>query len=315
MSAARSDYAIICEDLTRTFPPNYTAVDQLNLKIKPGEIFGFLGPNGAGKSTTTRILCGLLRPSAGRVRVAGIDVAEEPEAVKRRIGYVAQAFSLYDDLTASENMDFSARLYRVPAKAAKQRKAELIERTGFAEHINKLAKNLSGGWKQKLAICCALFHDPEIIFLDEPTAGIDPVSRRELWELLLDLSGRGKTIFVTTHYMDEAERCHNIGFMFMGKLVAYGNPSQVETSFNGGKILEVRTSSTLSAFRALQTRPSIGDVQIFYDTLHIVTPQMMKVVPEIKETLAQHQIEVLSISEVVPSLEDIFIHFIQEARG
>jgi ABC-2 type transport system ATP-binding protein len=308
-----ANHAIACKNLTRTYPPNYRAVDGLDLNVRAGEIFGFLGPNGAGKSTTTRMLCGLLRPSAGTATVAGIDVARNPEAVKRRIGYVAQAFSFYDDLTAVENMDFVARLYRVPAHIAARRRAELIERTGFAEHAGKLAKTLSGGWKQKLAICCALLHDPEIIFLDEPTAGIDPVSRRDVWELLLELSSRGKTIFVTTHYMDEAERCDNVGFMFMGRLVAYGNPRDVETTFNGGKILEVRTTSTIRALRALQNRRGIGNVQVFYDTLHVVSPDLDKVVPLIRETLQTHDIGVLSISEVVPSLEDIFIHFIHDA--
>lgn len=307
--------AITCENLTRSYGSKHIAVDHLNLDVKAGEIFGFLGPNGAGKSTTTRILCGLLRPSSGRAAVAGLDVAAEPEGVKRRIGYVAQAFSFYEDLTAAENMDFAARLYRVPRDIAQRRKAELVHRTGFSPHVDKLAKALSGGWKQKLAICCALLHEPDIIFLDEPTAGIDPVSRREIWELLLELSGRGKTIFVTTHYMDEAERCHNVGFMFMGKLVAYGNPRQVETSFNGGQILEIRTSSTINALRALQNRGELGSVQVFYDTIHVVTPELDKAVPVIKDTLRAHNIDLLSVNTVVPSLEDIFIHFIGEARA
>jgi len=309
-----ADYAIRCEQLTRTYPGQHVAVDGLALNVKRGEVFGFLGPNGAGKSTTTRMLCGLLRPTAGTALVAGIDVARDPEAVKRRIGYVAQAFSFYADLTAIENMDFAARLYRVPAATARQRRDELIERTGFGEHAGKLAKALSGGWRQKLAVCCALLHDPEIIFLDEPTAGIDPVSRRDLWELLLELSSRGKTIFVTTHYMDEAERCDNVGFMFMGRLVAHGNPQEVETAFNGGKILEIRTSSTIGALRALQKHPDLGSAQVFYDTIHVVSKDMDTVAPRIRQTLEAEQIAVHSISAIVPSLEDIFIHFIHEAR-
>jgi ABC-2 type transport system ATP-binding protein len=308
------DDAIRCEQLTRTYAGNQVAVDHLALNVKRGEVFGFLGPNGAGKSTTTRMLCGLLRPSSGTAIVAGVDVARDPEAVKRRIGYVAQTFSFYVDLTAIENMDFAARLYRVPTAIARQRRDELIERTGFGEHTGKLAKALSGGWKQKLAICCALLHDPDIIFLDEPTAGIDPVSRRDVWELLLDLSSRGKTIFVTTHYMDEAERCDNVGFMFMGKMVAYGNPRQVATAFNGGRILEIRTSSTIGALHALQKRPDLGTAQVFYDTIHVVSKDQDRIAPIIRQTLESQQISVHSISDVVPSLEDIFIHFIHDAR-
>jgi ABC-type multidrug transport system ATPase subunit len=197
---------------------------------------------------------------------------------------------------------------------ARRRRDELIERTNFGEHTRKLAKALSGGWKQKLAICCALLHDPEIVFLDEPTAGIDPVSRRDVWELLLDLSSQGKTIFVTTHYMDEAERCDKVGFMFMGKLVAYGNPREVETAFNGGSILEVRTDSTIATLRALQQRPDLGTAQVFYDTIHVVSPQLDRVAPIITDLLASKGISVRSISKVVPSLEDIFIHFIHDAR-
>jgi ABC-2 type transport system ATP-binding protein len=310
---APSDSAIRCERLTRSYPGNRIAVDALDLSVRRGEVFGFLGPNGAGKSTTTRMLCGLLRPSAGRATVAGVDVAIDPEAVKRRIGYVAQAFSLYADLTAVENMDFAARLYRVPAAVARQRRDELIERTGFGEHAHKLARTLSGGWKQKLAICCALLHDPEIVFLDEPTAGIDPVSRRDVWELLLDLSSRGKTIFVTTHYMDEAERCDTVGFMFMGRLVAYGNPRQVATTFNGGKILEVRTSSTIGALRALQARPDLGHAQVFYDTVHVAAPELDRVAPAIADVLATEGIAIHSVTTVVPSLEDVFIQFIHDA--
>jgi ABC-2 type transport system ATP-binding protein len=311
---AHEDYAIRCERLSRTYPGNQVAVSELALDVKRGEVFGFLGPNGAGKSTTTRMLCGLLRPSSGTAVVAGIDIAHDPEAVKRRIGYVAQAFSFYADLTAAENMAFASRLYRVPAAVATQRRAELIERTGFGPHAGKLAKALSGGWKQKLAICCALLHDPEILFLDEPTAGIDPVSRRDIWELLLDLAGRGKTIFVTTHYMDEAERCDNVGFMFMGKLVAYGNPRSVESSFNGGRILEVRASSTIGALRALQQRPELGTAQVFYDTIHVVHPEIERITPLVRAAIESQGMAVHSMTTVVPSLEDIFIHFIHDAK-
>jgi ABC-2 type transport system ATP-binding protein len=315
MTAVAALAAIACQDLTRRYGADAVAVDRLTLTVPVGRIFGFLGPNGAGKSTTTRMMCGLLRPTSGSVFVAGIDVAAQPDAVKRRIGYVPQAFSYYEDLTAAENMDFVARLYRVPGETAKRRIRELVQRTGFTPHLHKLAKALSGGWKQKLSICCALLHDPDIIFLDEPTAGIDPVSRREIWELLLELSARGKTIFVTTHYMDEAERCQSVGFMFGGRLVAHGDPRQLTATFNKGRILEMRTTATVPAYKALQAVPQIGSVQIFYDTLHVVSADAAAALPVIRETLRAQQIEVLSVAEVVPSLEDIFIHFINEARG
>ena len=239
-----NDYAVTVENLEKRFG-RFVAVDRISFQVHRGEVFGFLGPNGAGKSTTIRMLCGILAPSGGRGTVAGFDIPTQPEQIKAHIGYMSQKFSLYQDLTVEENIDFFSGIYRIPDEKKRDRKEWVIQMAGLENHRRRLAAVLSGGWKQRLALGCAILHEPPIVFLDEPTSGVDPISRRQFWDLIYDLSGRGVTIFVTTHYMDEAEYCNRLGLIYRGELIALGSPHElkVETahgadataSFVGGR--------------------------------------------------------------------------------
>ncbi len=230
--------AVEVQDLVRRFGA-FVAVDHVSLRVSPGEIFGFLGPNGAGKSTTIRILCGLLAPTSGRATVAGYDVGREPEQVKQHIGYMSQKFSLYDDLTVEENLEFFSGIYGVAREARAARMAAALETAGLGERRGDLTRTLAGGWKQRLALGCALLHEPPIVFLDEPTSGVDPLARREFWGLIHRLAGAGRTIFVTTHYMDEAEQCHRLALMHQGKLIAIDSPAALKRSRNKRSMEEV----------------------------------------------------------------------------
>ncbi len=223
------DYAVTVENLEKRFG-SFVAVNRVSFQVRRGEVFGFLGPNGAGKSTTIRMLCGILAPSGGKGTVAGYDIRTQPELVKTRIGYMSQRFSLYQDLTVEENIDFYGGIYRIPAERRRQRKEWVIEMAGLAEHRRQPTAILSGGWKQRLALGCAILHEPPVVFLDEPTSGVDPISRRLFWDLIYDLSGRGVTIFVTTHYMDEAEYCNRLGLIYRGELIALGTPHELKSA-------------------------------------------------------------------------------------
>ncbi len=227
-----SDPAVVVENLEKRFG-RFVAVHRVSFQVAKGEVFGFLGPNGAGKSTTIRMLCGILTPSGGGGMVAGFDVATQPEQIKANIGYMSQKFSLYGDLTVEENIDFFSGIYRLPREKKRQRKEWVIEMAGLSGHRHSLTAVLSGGWKQRLALGCAILHEPPIIFLDEPTSGVDPISRRRFWDLIYDLSGRGVTVFVTTHYMDEAEYCNRLGLIYRGELIALGTPHELKTELAG----------------------------------------------------------------------------------
>jgi len=227
MSVIRNNPVVVVKDLKKTFG-DFTAVDGISLEVSKGEIFGFLGPNGAGKSTTIKILCGILAPTSGKATVAGFDVGTEPEKVKANIGYMSQKFSLYDDLTVEENIDFYSGIYRIPVNLKVERKKWVLEMAGLQEHRRSVCKHLSGGWKQRLALGCAIIHEPRILFLDEPTSGVDPISRRQFWDLIYQLTGKGVTVFVTTHYMEEAEYCDRIGLVYRGGLIALGTPSELK---------------------------------------------------------------------------------------
>ena len=232
MSAERTGPGIEVRSLTKRFGP-FTAVDGISFEVGRGEIFGFLGPNGAGKSTTIRMLCGILRPTAGTALVGGFDINERPESVKRIIGYMSQRFTLYPDLTVSENIDFHAGIHRLPAAIKVERRDWVLRMAGLEGRENALTKQLSGGWKQRLALGCAILHRPEIVFLDEPTASVDPASRRDFWDLIYELSALGTTALVTSHYMDEVERCHRIAIILAGKIIALGSPRELKTRFTG----------------------------------------------------------------------------------
>jgi ABC-type multidrug transport system ATPase subunit len=299
---------IVAEGLTRRFG-HFTAVDNVDLEIEQGDIFGFLGPNGSGKTTLIRMLCGLLRPSAGHATVMGRDTYHESELVKRSIGYMSQKFSLYTDLTVTENLLFYARVYGVPRGERRERLDEVISIVGIGNYRKRLAGELSGGWKQRLALACALVHHPRMMFLDEPTAGIDPVARRDLWNLLFDLAGQGCTFFVTTHYMDEAERCSHIGYIYFSKLIVRGTPSELkqlpEVSPEGTIRLEVRCPRLANAMRHLNTFPYVRDATIFADSLHVLADRGGE--QRIADDMKQGGFESPEVHPIPPTLEDVFV--------
>ena len=254
-NSVANDYAVVVENLEKRFG-NFVAVDRISFQVRRGEVFGFLGPNGAGKSTTIRMLCGILKPTAGRGTVAGFDIRTQPEQIKANIGYMSQKFSLYQDLTVEENIDFYSGIYRIPPEKKRERKEWVIEMSGLAEHRHHLTSILSGGWKQRLALGCAILHEPPIVFLDEPTSGVDPISRRQFWDLIYELSSRGTTIFVTTHYMDEAEYCNRLGLIYRGELIALGTPHELKVEMARGTDVVVAETFETSDDSSRQPPPS-----------------------------------------------------------
>jgi ABC-type multidrug transport system ATPase subunit len=298
--------AIIAENLVRRFGDR-VAVDHLNLKIDAGEIYGFLGPNGSGKSTTIKMLCGLLAPTSGHAQVCGLDVARHPELIRGKIGYMPQKFSLYEDLTVQENLDFYAHLYGVTSK---ERKKQVIDHVGIGRYRKYLARQLSGGWKQRLALCCALVHQPEIIFLDEPTASMDPVARRELWDLLFSLASSGVTLFVTTHYMDEAERCSSVGYIYNSRLIVSGGPEELKQLREVVRADQMRVELVckplVKTFNVVKHLPYVADVTIFGQALHVILPIGSATTELVNDVQAQG-VRVASCREIQPSLEDVFV--------
>ncbi len=294
---------------------DFVAVDDVSLEVAKGEIFGFLGPNGAGKSTTIRILCGLLEPTSGDASVAGFDVRKQPEQIKRNIGYMSQKFSLYDDLTVEENIDLFNGIYGVPRARREQRKDFVLRMSGLIERRKTMTRLLAGGWKQRLALGCAILHEPQILFLDEPTSGVDPIARRDFWDLIYQLSAAGHTIFVSTHYMDEAEYCHRIALMFRGKVIALGSPRELKTSLEGHHIFNLHVSDLLGAMTALDGQPGISDVAVFGGGLHVTLADPQSGVPEVRRILARESISIADFDAIEPSMEDVFVAMIeQEAR-
>ncbi len=321
--------AIVIENLTKRFGSR-EAVKGLTLSIGEGEIFGLLGPNGSGKTTLIRMLCGLLAPTSGRATVGGYDVGREPEQIKRCIGYVSQRFSLYPDLTIRENLNFFSDVYGVPAIDAEPRKRELIRLCGLDGREGQASGSLSGGLKQRLALACALIHGPKILFLDEPTAGVDPVARRQMWDLLFRLAQSGTTLFVTTHYMDEAERCTKAAYVYFGKLLVSGDPNSMKRDeiASTNRRLEIICQPLMPALGVLRDAPYVDDVSVFGQALHIrvkdVPPEPTTgdafasfeaaarravVMDVLRKRLIAAKIEVLGIRSVYPTLEDIFVSF------
>lgn len=300
--------AIQTEGLTRRFG-DVTAVDDVSLSIDEGAIFGFLGPNGSGKTTLIRMLCGLLRPSRGRAIVLGLDATTQSEQVKRSIGYMSQMFSLYGDLTVMENLNFYARIYGVPRSTRMDRINDVISIVGIESFRARQARQLSGGWKQRLALACALIHKPHLMFLDEPTAGIDPVARRELWDLLFQLSGQGVTFFVTTHYMDEAERCSHVGYIYASKLIVSDTPNALkevpEVSPAGTARFEVRCERLASAMASLSGNDYVRDVTIFGDSLHVQAGESDAV--QLRKDLESTGFTDPVVLAIPPTLEDVFV--------
>ncbi len=311
MEPAENDFAVTVTDLEKRFG-DFVAVNKVSFRVKRGEIFGFLGPNGAGKSTTIRMLCGILAPSSGTGAVAGFDVIRESEKIKSNIGYMSQRFSLYEDLTVEENIDFYSGIYRIPREKKAARKEWVIEMAGLSEHRASKTAILSGGWKQRLALGCAVIHEPPIIFLDEPTSGVDPVSRRRFWDLIYDLAGRGVTIFVTTHYMDEAEYCDRLGFIYRGDLVALGSPEELKTRLTGADIYEVRTDRPHDAMSVVEAVPGVKESALFGKGLHVVGKKGAELSGAISGALAAAGFSVMGVERILPSLEDVFVSLIEE---
>jgi ABC-2 type transport system ATP-binding protein len=301
-----SDYAVEVVDLTKKFG-DFVAVDGVTFSNTRGEIFGFLGPNGAGKTTTIRMLLGLLRPTAGHASVLGFDVVSQSEEVRKHIGYMSQRFSLYQDLTVSENLDFYGRTYGVRGKRLRQRKGFVIEMAGLQGRERELTRNLSGGWKQRLALGAAILHEPEMLFLDEPTAGVDPISRRAFWDLLYELAEEGTTILVTTHYMDEAEHCQDLAFIHSGRIVARGAPEQIKLDKMRGQVLEIDCTQADKAITVLRKMNLFEEVALYGALIHVVAEGVEQYKPRIERGLADAGVLVRSMDVIAPSLEDVFI--------
>lgn len=303
-------YAVEVEDLVKTFG-DFVAVDHIRFQVKKGEIFGFLGPNGAGKSTTIRILCGLLMPTSGKGKVAGFDVVEEPEKIKQVIGYMSQKFSLYEDLTVMENLHFFGGIYGLTGSVQKAREEQVIEMAGFKELRDRTTRTLAVGWKQRLALACAILHQPAILFLDEPTSGVDPLSRRNFWSLIQQMAEEGITSFVTTHYMDEAEYCDRLAMIYQGKIVALGTPTELKMETLSGGLLEVECDPLIPALDLLKKAPWTSEAAVFGDGLHVIGKEGVDSEREIKSLFQREGILLKRLEWIRPSLEDVFVSLIE----
>jgi ABC-2 type transport system ATP-binding protein len=310
--AASGPYAVETRGLTRRFG-KLVAVDHLDLTVRAGELYGFLGPNGAGKSTTLRMLCGILEPSDGEGRVLGIDLIAEPERVKSAIGYMSQKFSLYDDLTVEENLTFYARVYMVPTAGRAARIQQMVRLADLGGRERQLAGELSGGYRQRLALVCALVHAPRLVFLDEPTAGVDPVSRRTFWAVIRRLADQGTTILVTTHYMDEAELCDALGFIYQGRLIAQGSPAHIKTEAFRRTVIEVATEDLRRAADVLAESHAIEEVIRIGTRLRLIMADGVGVA-EVEALLARAGLPAHWTHEVEPSVEDLFVSFVDKER-
>ncbi len=305
-------FAVTLRDLERRFG-DFIAVNRISLDVSKGEIFGFLGPNGAGKSTTIRMLCGLLEASGGSGTVAGFDILTQREAIKHSIGYMSQKFSLYEDLTVEENIDFYSGIYRIPREKKAERKAWVLEMAGLAGHRHEITQRLSGGWKQRLSLGCALLHEPPVLFLDEPTSGVDPLSRRTFWEVIYELAGQGITIFVTTHYMEEAEYCDRLALIYRGELVALGTPGELKGRLMTDQVMLLACEHPQEALALVSRLEGVRDAALFGRDIHLMTTDSGGVAPRIRQTLEEASYAVKALELITPSLEDVFVSLI-EAR-
>jgi len=302
------DIAVKVEGLTRRFS-DFIAVDDVSLSIGKGEVFGFLGPNGAGKSTTIKMLCGLLLPSAGKGSVGGFDIMSQSEEIKKNIGYMSQKFSLYDDLTVEENIDFFGGIYSITTQKRRSRKEWALEMAGITEQRKSLTRTLPGGFKQRLALGCAVLHEPRILFLDEPTSGVDPISRRNFWSMIYGMSKSGTTVFVTTHYMDEADYCDRLALIYRGKIVAEGSPGELRQAHMKRDVIEIETDNPV---RALEVLYSAGfEAAIFGSLIHATVESNKAAVASVGNALKQAGIDVMRMEKIVPSLEDVFVTLIE----
>lgn len=295
-------WAVDVQNLTKQFG-SFTAVDRLNLQIEPGQIYGFLGPNGSGKSTTIRMLCGILQPTAGAGQILGYDLLKESEQMKQNLGYMSQKFSLYEDLTALENLEFYAGLYGLSGLVKQERIAAMLELSGLRDRRNEMAGLLSGGWRQRLALGCAILHEPELLFLDEPTGGVDPKSRRLFWDIIYSLADNGTTVMVTTHFMDEAEHCDQIGFIYEGRLLVQESPNQLKAKLPG-VLLSIKADDVMALVDQMieQNWPHL-DVYPFGQTVHVLI-----------ELTDLHRYGVFDYEVIMPSLEDVFVYYVKSKR-
>ncbi len=302
--------AVRVEGLTRRFG-DFTAVDNISLAIGKGEIFGFLGPNGAGKSTTIKMLCGLLQPTGGKGFVGGNDIMTESEEIKKHIGYMSQKFSLYDDLTVEENINFFSGIYKVSREKKRGRMEWVLEMSGLKDRRNSVTKTLPGGFKQRLALGCAILHEPPILFLDEPTSGVDPISRRNFWDLIYEMARKGTTIFVTTHYMDEADYCDRLALIYRGRVIAEGTPGEMRQKYMKRDVLEIEVDRLVAALEAVYENGI--ETAIFGSLLHATVDNAEQDIPRIEALLKEEGIAVNRIEKIMPSLEDVFVTLIEVA--
>jgi ABC-2 type transport system ATP-binding protein len=317
MMPAGADAQIVVDGLVKRFG-TFVALDGVSFDVARGEIMGFLGPNGAGKSTLIRILCGLLRPSGGRALVAGIDVAKDPDAVRQRIGYMSQKFSLYNTLSVAQNLRFFGGVYGVPRNELDERIRFAVEMAGLAGRETSLVATLAGGWKQRLALGAAILHRPAILFLDEPTSGVDPGSRRRFWELIHTLGSEGVSVLVSTHYMDEAEYCNRVALITRGRLIALGTPHELRQRSLGGELLAIEREGIANAIDLVQKAPGVQDVAIFGSALHVLVDDAALRAPALVAYLTGHGIAGASARRIDPTMEDSFVHLVgaaAQARG
>ncbi|HYK90917.1 MAG TPA: ABC transporter ATP-binding protein [Acidobacteriota bacterium] len=308
---AENRAAVQVKDLVKCFGDFY-AVDHVSFEVKRGEIFGFLGPNGAGKSTTIRMLCGLLTPTSGRATVGGFDISTEAETLRNHIGYMSQKFSLYDDLSVEENIDFFSGIYRVPREKRRERKEYVLRMAGLQDRRNSITRILPGGWKQRLALGCAILHQPPILFLDEPTSGVDPIARRGFWSLIYQLSDAGHTIFVSTHYMDEAEYCHRLALMYRGKIIALGIPPALKKQMRDRALMSLDSTDPLESMKVLEKVEGIIDVAVFGGGLHLAVQDPASAEASIRQALLGRGIDILRLETIQPSMEDVFVAMIED---
>ena len=314
MQEKHAQIAVRADELTRVFG-DFVAVDHVSFEVQKGEIFGFLGPNGAGKTTTIKILCGLLRPSSGTGTVGGFDVFSQHEEIKKHIGYMSQRFSLYEDLTVSENIDFFGGIYGLGRATQKTREAWVLEMAGLTDKTHMLTRELPLGWKQRLALGCAVLHEPPILFLDEPTSGVDPLSRRGFWDLINTLASQGVTVFVTTHYMDEAEYGHRLALMNKGRIVALGTPDELKRQWMTDAVLDLECDDFMQATEILEKEDVFKETAIFGDLVHLVTSDPESARVTAREVLARAGISIRRLELITPSLEDVFVTLTREDRS
>ncbi len=309
--AAENKIAVSVQNLEKKFG-DFTAVNRINFEVKEGEIYGFLGPNGAGKSTTIRMLCGIIPPTSGSGRVGGFDIIKEQRKIKEHIGYMSQKFSLYNDLTVGENIDFYSGIYKIPQAEKKARFDDTLRTAGLEGMEDKLTATLAGGWKQRLALGCALLHKPRIIFLDEPTSGVDPITRANFWGVIKELSGQGVTVFVTTHYMDEAENCNRMVLIYHGTIIASGTPQEMKINSMKGEVLEIAVDSAQEYLVGLSKIEGVKEAALFGINIHAVVYDSRKAIPAIKQFLEKENAGAFTVDKILPSLEDVFVSSIEE---